>query len=41
MHAYDFILMLFSFVYAAAGEIIIAPKRVQLSWFNAGWMLAG
>lgn len=49
MHAYDFILILFSFVYAAsvthllsvAGEIIIASKRVRLSWFNAGWMLAG
>jgi hypothetical protein len=46
MHAYDFILILFSFVYAAAithilstaGEIIIAAKRVRLSWFNAGWM---
>ena len=44
MHAYEFILILFSFVYAAAivhllstaGEIIIASKRVQLSWFNAG-----
>jgi len=48
MHAYDFILVLFSFVYAAAvthilstaGEIIIASKRVRLSWFNAGWMCA-
>jgi hypothetical protein len=48
MHAYDFILILFSFVYAAAvthilstaGEIIIASKRLRLSWFNAGWMLA-
>lgn len=48
MHAYDFILILFSFVYAAAitqllstaGEIIIASKRVRFSWFNAGWMLA-
>ena len=47
MHAFDFILVLFSFVYAAAvthvlstaGEIIIASKRIQLSWFNAGWML--
>jgi len=47
MQAYDFILVLFSFVYAAAithilsaaGEIIIAAKRVRLSWFNAGWML--
>lgn len=48
MHAYEFILVLFSFVYAAAvthilstaGEIIIASKRVRFSWFNAGWMLA-
>jgi hypothetical protein len=48
MHAYDFILILFSFVYAAAvthvlstaGEIIIASKRIRLSWLNAGWMLA-
>jgi hypothetical protein len=48
MHAYDFILVLFSFVYAAAithilstaGEIIIASKRVRLSWFHAGWMCA-
>lgn len=48
MHAYEFILILLSFVYAAAvtqllssaGEIIIASKRVRLSWFNAGWMLA-
>lgn len=48
MHAYDFILVLFSFVYAAAvthvlstaGEIIIASKRVRLSWINAGWMCA-
>ena len=48
MHAYDFILILFSFVYAAAithllstaGEIIIASKRVRFSWFNAGWMCA-
>src|SRR5262245_7946578 len=48
MHAYDFILILFSFVYAAAvthvlataGQIIIASKRVRLSWLNAGWMCA-
>ena len=46
MHAFDFILVLRSFVYAAAvthvlstaGEIIIASKRIRLSWFNAGWM---
>ena len=48
MHAYEIILLLLSFVYAAAithllstaGEIIIASKRIHLSWFNAGWMLA-
>ena len=48
MHAYDFILVLFSFVYAAAithilsvaGEIIIASKRIRFSWLNAGWMCA-
>jgi hypothetical protein len=48
MHAYDFILVLFSFVYAAAvthilstaGGLIIASKRVRFSWFNAGWMFA-
>jgi len=48
MHAYDFILVLFSFVYAAAvthilstaGELIIASRRVRFSWLNAGWMLA-
>lgn len=48
MHAYDFILVLLSFVYAAAithllstaGEIIIASKRARLSWINAGWMCA-
>jgi hypothetical protein len=42
MHAFDFILVLFSFVYAAAvahvlstaGEIIIASKRIRLSWFK-------
>jgi hypothetical protein len=48
MHAYDFVLILYSFVYAAAvthilstaGEIIIASKRVRFSWLNGGWMLA-
>jgi len=42
MQAFDFILVLFSFVYAAAvthvlstaGAIIIASKRIRLSWFN-------
>ena len=48
MHAYEFILLLLSFVYAAAithllstaGEVIIASKRIKFSGFNAGWMLA-
>jgi hypothetical protein len=48
VHAYEFILLLLSFVYAAAithllstaGEIIIASKRIRFSWFNSGWMLA-
>jgi hypothetical protein len=47
MHAFDFIVLLFSFVYAAAvaqilgttGEIVIASDRLQISWLNAGWML--
>jgi hypothetical protein len=26
-------------VLSTAGEIIIASKRIRLSWFNAGWML--
>ncbi len=47
MHSYDFVLILLSFVYAAAithvlstaGEIIIASKRIRKSWLNAGWML--
>lgn len=48
MHAFDYISVLFSFVYAAAvvhilataGDIAIALGRVRLSWLNAGWMLA-
>lgn len=47
MHAFDFIMVLFSFVYAAAithvlataGDIIMAARRIRLSWLNAGWML--
>jgi hypothetical protein len=48
MHAFDFVVLFFSFVYAAAvahvlattGEIVIAAKRIKISWLNAGWMLA-
>lgn len=47
MHALDFIMILLSFVYAAAvthllataGDIAIALKRVNFSWLNAGWMV--
>src|SRR3954467_8908862 len=46
IHALDFIMILLSFVYAAAvthllataGDIAIAFKRVNFSWLNAGWM---
>jgi hypothetical protein len=48
MHAFDYISVLFSFVYAAAvvhvlatvGDIAIAFSRVRFSWLNAGWMMA-
>jgi hypothetical protein len=48
MHAFDFVVLFFSFVYAAAvahvlattGEIVIAAKRIKISSLNAGWMLA-
>ncbi|HWE46122.1 MAG TPA: hypothetical protein VG407_08835 [Caulobacteraceae bacterium] len=47
MHAFDYVVLFFSFVYAGAimhllataAEIIIAGKRVRRSWLNAGWML--
>ena len=47
MRAFDFIVVLFSFVYAAAvaqilataGDIVIASDRIKISWLNAGWML--
>ena len=48
MHAFDYISVLLSFVYAAAvvhilataGDIAIAFGRVRFSWLNSGWMLA-
>ena len=48
MHAFDYISVLFSFVFAAAavhvlataGDIVIALNRIRISWLNAGWMLA-
>ncbi|HEX5263257.1 MAG TPA: hypothetical protein VFW13_07010, partial [Phenylobacterium sp.] len=47
MHAFDYVVVLFSFVYAAAithvlgtvGDLIIAGRRVKVSWINLGWML--
>ena len=47
MHAFDYVVLFFSFVYAgaimhllaSAAEIVIAGKRVRRSWVHAGWML--
>jgi hypothetical protein len=47
MHAFDYVMMLMSFVYALAithvlatvGDIIGAWPRVRFSWLNATWML--
>ena len=46
MHAFEFVVLLLSFVYAlaithilaTAGNIIRAGKRVRFSWLNAAWM---
>lgn len=48
MHAFDYLVLLFSFVYALAiahvlatvGDMIVAAKRITFSWLHAGWMLA-
>lgn len=47
MRAFDFVITLYSFVYAlgiaqilgTTGDILRAGKRVRFSWLNAGWML--
>jgi hypothetical protein len=47
MRAFDFVITLYSFVYALAvaqilstvGDMIRAGKRLHFSWVNAGWML--
>lgn len=47
MRAFDFVITLYSFVYALAiaqilstvGDLMRAGKRVTFSWLNAGWML--
>lgn len=47
MRAFDFVITLYSFVYAlgiaqilaTVGDIVRAGKRVRFSWLNAGWTL--
>ncbi|HVU29104.1 MAG TPA: hypothetical protein VHE36_01775 [Sphingomicrobium sp.] len=47
MRAFDFVITLYSFVYAlgvaqilgSVGDIMRAGSRVRFSWLNAGWML--
>ena len=47
MRAFDFVITLYSFVYAlgiaqilgSVGDLMRAGKRVTFSWVNAGWML--
>jgi hypothetical protein len=47
MRAFDFVITLYSFVYAlgvaqilaTVGDMVRARKRLRFSWLNAGWML--
>ncbi len=47
MRAFDFVMTLYSFVYAlgvaqilaTVGDMVRAGKRLRFSWLNAGWML--
>jgi hypothetical protein len=47
MRAFDFVMTLYSFVYAlgvaqiltTVGDMIRAGRRLRFSWLNAGWML--
>ncbi len=47
MHVFDFVMTLYSFVYAlgiahilaTVGDIFRAGRRVRFSWLNAAWML--
>src|SRR5262245_31498866 len=47
MHAFDYLVTLFSFVFALAiahvlatvGDMVVASRRLTFSWLNAGWML--
>ena len=47
MHAFDYLVTLFSFVFAMAiahvlatvGDMVVASRRLTFSWLNAGWLL--
>jgi hypothetical protein len=47
MHAFDYLVTLFSFVFAMAiahvlatiGDMVVASRRLTFSWLNAGWIL--
>ena len=47
MRAFEFVMTLYSFVYAlgvaqilgSVGDLVRAGRRVRVSWLNAGWML--
>jgi hypothetical protein len=47
MHAFDYLVTLFSFVFAMAiahalatvGDMVVASPRLIFSWLNAGWVL--
>lgn len=46
MHAFDYLVTLFSFVFAIAiahvlatiGDMVVASRRLNFSWLNAGWI---
>jgi len=48
MHAFDYLVTLFSFVFALAiahilatiGDLVVASRRLTFSWLTIGWMLA-
>ena len=47
MHAFDYLVMLYSFVFAMAiahvlatiGDMVVASRRLTFSWLNLGWVL--
>jgi len=48
MHAFDYLVTLFSFVFAMAiahilatfGDMVVASRRLEFSWLNAGWIVS-